>query len=78
MHQLMGELGYEMPGPSLLRMDNQSAIAVNKNPEHHAQEDEAPLTLPILAQSCSLGWPDCPYLCEDSGYGCLYLHQGSR
>jgi hypothetical protein len=33
----MGELGYEMSGPSLLRMDNQSAIAVSKNPKHHGK-----------------------------------------
>ena len=35
MCQLIGELGYDTSGPSLLRMDNQSAIAVSKNPEHH-------------------------------------------
>jgi len=27
MRQFMGELGYDVSGPSLLRMDNQSAIA---------------------------------------------------
>jgi len=37
MCQLMGELGYDTSGPSLLRMDNQSAIAVSKNPEHHGK-----------------------------------------
>ena len=37
MHQLMGELGYDTSGLSLLRMDNQSAIAVSKNPEHHGK-----------------------------------------
>ena len=37
MHQLMGELGYDTSGPSLLRIDNQSAIAVSKNPEHHGK-----------------------------------------
>jgi hypothetical protein len=35
MHQFMGELGYDVSGPSLLWMDNQSAIALNKNLEHH-------------------------------------------
>ena len=33
----MGELGYSVSGPSVLRMDNQSAIAVSKNPEHHGK-----------------------------------------
>ena len=37
MRQFMGELGYDVSGPSLLWMDNQSAIAVNKNPEHHGK-----------------------------------------
>ncbi len=37
MHQFMGELGYSITGPSLLRMDNQLAIAVSKNPEHHSK-----------------------------------------
>ena len=45
MCQLMGELGYEMPGPSLLRMDNQSAIAVNKNPEYHGKMKHLSLRL---------------------------------
>ena len=34
MCQFMGELGYVVSGPSLLRMD-QSTFAVSKNPEHH-------------------------------------------
>ena len=31
------KLGYDVSGASLLRMDNQSAIAVSKNPEHHGR-----------------------------------------
>ena len=30
MHQFIGELGYDISGPSPFRMDNQSAIAVSK------------------------------------------------
>ena len=45
MRQFMGELGYEMPGPSVLWMDNQSAIAVNKNPEHHGKMKHLSLCL---------------------------------
>jgi len=32
MCQFMGELWYDVSGPSLLWMDNQSTIAVSKNP----------------------------------------------
>ena len=35
--QLMRELGYDTSDLSLLRMDNQFAIAVSKNPEHHGK-----------------------------------------
>ena len=44
MHQFLGELGYDVSGPSVLRMDNQSAIAVSKNPEHHGRM--------VLIQTC--------------------------
>ena len=37
MCQFIGELRYDVSGPSLLWMDNQSTIAVNKNPEHHGK-----------------------------------------
>ena len=45
MRQFMGELGYNICGPSLLRMDNQSAIAVSKNPEHHSKMKHLSLRL---------------------------------
>ena len=45
MCQFMQELGYIMSGPSLLRMDNQSAIAVSKNPEHHSKMKHLSLRL---------------------------------
>ena len=45
MRQFMGELGYTISGPSLLRMDNQSAIAVSKNPEHHRKMKHLSLRL---------------------------------
>ena len=35
MHHLLSEFGHSLPGPSVLHMDNQSAISVSKNPEHH-------------------------------------------
>jgi hypothetical protein len=37
MRALLGELGFPISGPSLLLLDNQSAIQVGKNPEHHGR-----------------------------------------
>jgi hypothetical protein len=37
MRVLLGELGFLISGPSLLLLDNQSAIQVGKNPEHHGR-----------------------------------------
>jgi hypothetical protein len=33
----LGELGFPLSGPIPLKVDNQSAIAVAKNPEHHSR-----------------------------------------
>jgi len=35
MRHLLGELGYKVKQPSVFRIDNQSALTVAKNPEHH-------------------------------------------
>ena len=37
MQQLFGELGYKTAAPSTLFIDNQSAMSVAKNPEHHGR-----------------------------------------
>jgi hypothetical protein len=37
MRQLLGELGFSIAGPLFLLLDNQSAIQVGKNPEHHGR-----------------------------------------
>jgi hypothetical protein len=37
MRNLLNELGYGVTGPSTLYLDNQSAIQVCKNPEHHGR-----------------------------------------
>jgi hypothetical protein len=37
MQKLLGEMGYMVPKPTKLFMDNQSAISVAKNPEHHGR-----------------------------------------
>lgn len=35
LRSILREFGYATPSPSILRIDNQSAISVAKNPEHH-------------------------------------------
>jgi hypothetical protein len=37
MRNILSELGYKIESPSDLKMDNQSAISVSKNPEHHGR-----------------------------------------
>ena len=37
LRSFLSELGYNMTAPSVLNVDNQSAIAVAKNPEHHGR-----------------------------------------
>jgi hypothetical protein len=37
LRHLLGEIGYPIEGPSQLYVDNQSALAVAKNPEHHGR-----------------------------------------
>ena len=37
MRNLMSEMGIKQTGPSTLHIDNQSAIQVTKNPEHHSR-----------------------------------------
>ena len=37
MRQLLGEFGMRVSGVSELRVDNQSAISVTRNPEHHGR-----------------------------------------
>jgi len=37
MRTLLHEMGFSPTGPSMLRIDNQSAISVAKHPEHHGR-----------------------------------------
>jgi len=37
MRNILEEFGYKLTSPSILRIDNQSAINVAKNPEHHGR-----------------------------------------
>jgi hypothetical protein len=34
---ILSEFGYKVDGASIMKMDNQSAISVSKNPEHHGR-----------------------------------------
>ena len=45
MQQLFKELGMTSPAPSTLYIDNQSAISVAKNPEHHGRMKHLSLRL---------------------------------
>jgi hypothetical protein len=67
MHQFMGELGYDVSEPSLLQINNQSAIAVSKNLEHL-----------VLDQECNLRGPDCTCLCANTKHNYKYLLKGIR
>jgi hypothetical protein len=55
MRQFMVELGYKMPGPSVLWMDNQSAIAMKKNPEYHGKMKHLSLCLLWLRDAVQEG-----------------------
>jgi hypothetical protein len=55
MRNLLGELGFQFSGPSMLRMDNQSAIAVSKNPEHHGKMKHLSLRLFWLQDAVEQG-----------------------
>ena len=44
MRNLLYEMGFTAPGPSMLRVDNQSAISVAKHPEHHGRMKQLDLS----------------------------------
>ncbi len=50
MRNILSEFGYGVQELSILKMDNQSAVTVFKNPEHHGQMKHLDLPSPILAQ----------------------------
>jgi len=69
MRQFMGELGYTIPDPTLLRMDNQSAIAVSKNPEHHSRMKHLSLHF-LLAEGLLFRMASSPTFNPNTGDGC--------
>lgn len=66
MRQLLTELGYAPPSPSTLHMDNQSAIQVAKNPEHHGRMKHLDLRYYWLRDEVEKGTLAIDYVPTDS------------
>ena len=56
MRNLLTEIGYTLPGPSTLFMDNNSAISVTKNPTHHSKMKHVDLRLHWLRDVVESGY----------------------
>ena len=59
---LFSEIGYDVKGVSILYLDNQSAIAVSKNPEHHGRMKHLDLCYYWLRDVCKAGLVDVYYI----------------
>ena len=55
MRNLLREFGYTLKGPSVLHMDNQSAISVSKNPKHHGRMKHLDLKYYWLRDQVNMG-----------------------
>ena len=55
MRNLLTEFGYNVDTPSILRIDNQSALKVSKNPEHHGRMKHLDLRYFWLRETVELG-----------------------
>ena len=64
--QLLTELGYEPSGPTTLHMDNQSAIQVARNPEHHGRMKHLDLRFYWLRDAVKNGTLSIDYVPIDS------------
>lgn len=62
MRHILGEFGYDVSKPSTLRVDNQSAISVAKNPEHHGRMKHMDLRFYWLRDSVEAGHIDPVFL----------------
>ena len=62
LRNLFSELGYETQSASTLYLDNQSAIAVSRNPEHHGRMKHLDLHHYWLRDVCKAGIIDFKYL----------------
>jgi hypothetical protein len=62
MEQLLDELGYLMTNAPTLHMDNQSALSVAKNPEHHGRMKHLDLQFFWLREAIDAGQLQVQYL----------------
>ena len=62
MRNLFSEIGYEVEGASTLYLDNQSAIAVSRNPEHHGRMKHLDLRHYWLRDTVKAGLVDVKYI----------------
>ena len=69
---LFTELGFSVPLGLPMCIDNQSAIRVSKNPEHHGRMKHLDLHFYWL----SAFWSDYPKVCPHSRNGCLHYDKG--
>ena len=61
LRNLFKEIGYEVEGASSLYLDNQSAIAVSRNPEHHGRMKHLDLRHYWLRDTVKSGVVDVKY-----------------
>ena len=62
---LLSEIGYTQTGPTTLHMDNQSAIQVAKNPEHHGRMKHLDLRFYWLRDEVEKGTFNVKYIPTD-------------
>ena len=55
LRNLLTEFGYKVDSPSILKIDNQSALTVSKNPEHHGRMKHLDLRYFWLRETVELG-----------------------
>jgi hypothetical protein len=55
LRNLLREFGYNVDSPSILRIDNQSALTVSKNPEHHGRMKHLDLRYFWLRDTVEMG-----------------------
>jgi len=61
-HQFLTELGYSFNTPSILHLDNQSAISVSKDPEHHGRMKHLDLRFFWLRDKVTAGSISPPFV----------------
>lgn len=62
LRNLFSELGYDIKGASSLHLDNQSALAVTRNPEHHGRMKHLDLRYYWLRDAVKAGLIDVHYI----------------